>query len=339
MDKINKDNYEAFYLDYLEGNLNELESVSLFNYLDANPELKAELEDDVLEYTLVPDTAHLNSFEKDDLKNFDCLLGEICLNNVNDFIIADLENTISEDKKKELDEFIAKHQLEKEKAYFFATKLKPNNSEVYKHKNELKKKGKIIPLFIKIASVAAVGLMFFNLIGFNNSEEYTLRQSNFALTIDSLNYKFDVNIASHSDSEKITQPTIKKTKFKKDEQGPLNTVEKTKIDSIPPTIEGLDFQNNDIVKEHIKPLIPTDTIGKSINIPMDNDDIAESNTTLDQSNSEIKLVDMYKPITKLTNTYTSLNASYKKSTEESEYQVTNIKIGKFSFERKKKKRK
>ena len=34
MEKITTYNYEAFYLDYLEGNLNENEQVMLFDFLD-----------------------------------------------------------------------------------------------------------------------------------------------------------------------------------------------------------------------------------------------------------------------------------------------------------------
>jgi hypothetical protein len=46
---------------------------------------------------------------------------------------------------------------------------------------------------------------------------------------------------------------------------------------------------------------------------------------------------MYQPITNLTNSYTNLGVSYKKSQPESEYAVTAFSIGKFSFERKKRK--
>ena len=54
MEKITTYNYEAFYLDYLEGNLDENAQVMLFTFLDANPVLKSELEldGDILDFTL-----------------------------------------------------------------------------------------------------------------------------------------------------------------------------------------------------------------------------------------------------------------------------------------------
>ena len=44
MEQLNIHNYEAFYLDFLEGNLNEEETSQLFCFLDENPSLKIEVE-------------------------------------------------------------------------------------------------------------------------------------------------------------------------------------------------------------------------------------------------------------------------------------------------------
>jgi len=336
MEKITRHNYEAFYLDYLEGNLNEIDQTMLFDFLDANLDLKSELEDDVLDYALSSDSTSLNTFEKEELKHFDCLKGEICLNNVNDFIIADLEQDISVEKKVELGQFIIEHELEKEKAYFFSTKLNPDLTEVYDDKAGLKRKGTIIPLFLKIASVAAVALLLFNFIGSNGSEDYSPRQSNFALQIDSLNHKFEFNLANNNTSKSVE---LKEANVRSsDSNGVKNSIHYTevKIDSIQPTIQDMPSLNNDIVIEKIKPLEKDTVVTPIINEEsLFNDDIVRSNPAAEQKDNGIKLVDMYKPITSLTNSYTNLDVSFKKSTEESKYQVTNIKLGKFSFERKK----
>lgn len=45
MDEINLQNYEAWYLDHLEGRLSSVEQRVLRDFLDARPELKAELEE------------------------------------------------------------------------------------------------------------------------------------------------------------------------------------------------------------------------------------------------------------------------------------------------------
>jgi len=336
MENITRHNYEAFYLDYLEGNLNEQDQAVLFDFLDANLDLKSELEDDVLDYTLSSDSTSLNRFEKEELKHFDCLKGEICLNNVNDFIIADLEQDISVEKKVELDQFIIEHQLEKEKTYFFSTKLNADLTEVYDDKEGLKRKGTIIPLFLKIASVAAVALLLFNFMGSNDSENYSPRQSNFALQIDTINHKFEFNLANNNASKKIES---KKNKVRSNDSNGVNNLThytEVKIDSIQPSIQDIPSLNNDIVIEKIKPLEKDTVVTPIINEEsLFNDDIVQSNPAAEQNDNGIKLVDMYKPITSLTNSYTNLDVSYKKSTEDSKYQVTNIKLGKFSFERKK----
>ena len=338
MEKINQHNYEAFYLDYLEGNLGEIEQTMLFNFLDDNLDLKAELEDDILDYTLSSNTDKLTTFEKEDLKHFECLTDEICLNNVNDFIIADLENDISSEKKKELDGFIIEHKLEETKNYFHATKLIPNLTEVYDDKAGLKKKGRIIPLFIKIVSVAAVGVLLFNFIGSTNSEYYSVRQSNFALQIDTLNHKFEINLANNNSDKIVELNTNLPEKNKLNPIDNLPHFAEVKVDSVQSIIENLPNLKNDIAIENIKPIDKDSSVTPLIiEHPKFDDDIVQTKDPKETQDNGIKLIDMYKPITNLTNSYTSLNVSYKKSTKESTYQVTNIKLGKFSFERKRKK--
>ncbi|MBC8005772.1 MAG: hypothetical protein H7X84_09885, partial [Verrucomicrobia bacterium] len=41
--KITRDNYEAFFLDYLEGNLEETLIDQFLDFLEKNPDLKEEL--------------------------------------------------------------------------------------------------------------------------------------------------------------------------------------------------------------------------------------------------------------------------------------------------------
>ena len=43
--KINIFNYEAYYLDYLEGNISEEDAAVLLDFLDKHPELKMEDEE------------------------------------------------------------------------------------------------------------------------------------------------------------------------------------------------------------------------------------------------------------------------------------------------------
>ena len=109
-------------------------------------------------------------------------------------------------------------------------------------------------------------------------------------------------------------------------------------DSIELTIQYLHDVNEDIVIENSKPSVSdTSKTPLIIENPVFNDDIVQATNSTEEKGNGIKLIDMYQPITSLANTCTNLNVSYQKSTDESKYQVINIKLGKFSFERKRNK--
>ncbi len=334
MEKITVHNYEGVYLDYLEGNLNKEGEILLFDYLNDNPELKFELDidNDILNYTLAPNTESLSRFEKEDLKHFDCIENEICLNNVDDFIVAELEGEITKDQKVELNTFINEHDLQTSKEYFYATKLKPNLTEVYQNKTGLKKRGTIIPLFLKISSVAAVGLLMLTLYNqSDHTKKYSPRNGSLALDIDSSNQVFEINkkevdnsnlTASNSKSLKVIQQEI----VEKDttllninnfELSPNQYVEKQKFNIDP-------IEDKEKVE---KQFIPTGD-------PKDQDLAIATPSQIETQSTDIKLVEIYQSVTNLTNSYTDLAVSYKKSTPDSEFKVTSFSIGKFSFERK-----
>jgi len=334
MEKITTYNYEAFYLDYLEGNLGDIEQAMLFDFLNVHPDLKADLEldDDVLTFSLNPDLQSLSKFEKEDLKYFDCKANEICLNNVADFMVAELEGEISADKKIKLSNFITDHALELDKNYFKATKLQVDLTEVYPNKNELKKTALILPLWLKISSVAAVGLLLFNFLGQSpNTAVYTPRQNNFALNIDANVTPFEIKMSNNRSTQKefIASSSNQNEQKVIAKENPNHTDDTTIfiMDSTPDV---------DIVKEEKFNFNQKD---KTPKVEGENDDVAFEDPHQNplKSNNNIKLMDMYKPVTRLTNSYTNLNVSYKKSVPESEYQVTAFSIGKFSFERKRKK--
>ena len=87
MERISIFNYEAFYLDFLEGNLNEEDTALLMAFLEANPDLK--MEDDSLP-TFEAEEFELDDALKNDLKQ--PLIDEaITNNNVEYFMISDAE--------------------------------------------------------------------------------------------------------------------------------------------------------------------------------------------------------------------------------------------------------
>jgi hypothetical protein len=157
---INSTNYEAYYLDFLEGNLSEDMTAQLMAFLAQNPDLVV---DEEMIYLLdfqdnkivFPD---VKSLKVPDLER------EINTQSVENFMIAAVENELETKKQAELTAFIQQNpQLERDFELFRQSKLKADVRIVFPAKNKIKR-GKLIPMFGPFASIAA-GLVLY--ISFN----------------------------------------------------------------------------------------------------------------------------------------------------------------------------
>lgn len=158
MERISIFNYEAFYLDHLEGNLNEEDTAMLLNFLSKHPELALDV-DDLPTLSLQDEAISVPSFEN--LKQVDCDNDPITLINLETFAIANSENQLSEEKEKELTAFISNNEEAKKLvALYQSVKLVPDTSIVYDQKASLKRRT-VIPLW-RYAAIAAsiVGVVF-----------------------------------------------------------------------------------------------------------------------------------------------------------------------------------
>ncbi|MCB9360819.1 MAG: hypothetical protein H6587_04220 [Flavobacteriales bacterium] len=166
MSLINKNNYEAFLLDYMEQNLSADRIAELMLFFEQNPELKNELEG--LEDIALP--AEKIVFDgKNELKK------EV----LEHLMIAEIEGLNTSAESNELKEAIKEDQ-ESEKAFLLyqKTTLKPSTI-VFENKESLKRERKIIPLFWWASSAAAILIAFF-LIRNINTEEARKTQNYFA---------------------------------------------------------------------------------------------------------------------------------------------------------------
>lgn len=152
--KINSENYEAFYLDFLEGNLSVEEAALFSDFMNAHPELK--LEDETLVYIPEVTSEVLEASWKTNLK-IDAFEDPITLQNIELFLIASVENQLSETKKKELNAFLlANPSYQTELGLYQRSKLQADLTQIYANKKGLKKDGGvIIPIFVRYAAVAA----------------------------------------------------------------------------------------------------------------------------------------------------------------------------------------
>nr|WP_319572525.1 hypothetical protein [uncultured Draconibacterium sp.] len=174
MKEINRANYEAYFIDYLEGNLDETMIDSFIAFLKANPDLKQELE--LYEpIALEPEKVAFSNKAELYKSNFD--------NNeaFDNAAIALLEGDLNEAEVKEFKTYLDNHpEKKKQAAAFQKTILTANESIVFENKNKLYKKtpGKTILLWTsRVAAVLILGLVIFNLVNRNNTiEEKTSQQ-------------------------------------------------------------------------------------------------------------------------------------------------------------------
>ncbi len=153
--KINRNNYESFFVDYLEGKLDEKLVDDFIEFLQQNPDLKEELS--LFENISIGReeiTFNKKEFllkEKYDVEHA-----------FNEAAIAVLEEEISTSDKAEFEKYLSNHpEKQKEVDLFRLTKLQADETVVFSKKNKLYKKesGRIILLWsMRVAAVFIVAL-------------------------------------------------------------------------------------------------------------------------------------------------------------------------------------
>ncbi|MCF8217399.1 MAG: hypothetical protein K9I29_03725 [Bacteroidales bacterium] len=136
--RINRNNYEAYMIDYLDGNLTSAQTDELMLFLDENPDIKAEAEG--LDMTVNPvdeqspvydEKAALKQPVTDDS-------GTITEDNYETWFIAFVEGNLSNDEKSHLHTYLNQNpEKQKELELFKATKLQPEEV-TFENKSQLK---------------------------------------------------------------------------------------------------------------------------------------------------------------------------------------------------------
>lgn len=167
---IHIDNYESFYLDYLEGTLSEAERIAFEEFLAAHPELQVDEElvflDDAPE--------KMDPLEKFFLKKEE--VASVSNENLDYLAIGKVENVLSPKEENLFDAHLASNpETQKILTAYQETRLEPV-VVVYPNKEELKEKEIAFvswKLIVGIASAAAIVLLFFQ-VGFNSGKQEKL---------------------------------------------------------------------------------------------------------------------------------------------------------------------
>ncbi|NOR74627.1 MAG: hypothetical protein GQ525_05665 [Draconibacterium sp.] len=159
--EININNYEAYFIDYLERNLDERLVDEFLEFLQQNPDLKEELS--LLEtVSIEPENISFNKKENlfkqklDSEKEF------------NKASVANLEGDISVSDKLELEKYIAEHTEKKRDILLFdKTKLQPDETIIFSKKKRLYHHSTQRNIFVwagRVAAILIIAFAFFTLI-------------------------------------------------------------------------------------------------------------------------------------------------------------------------------
>jgi hypothetical protein len=178
MNEINLHNYEAWFLDYMEGNLTEAQQVLLVAFLKQYPELKEELyafDNEVVLSPALAEMEHKEALKAPHAKDFDTLL------------ISYLEGQLSEVEKKKTEQLLNSNpNIAGAYVLYQKTILEPDYSIVFPDKQKLKKgKGKLVRMYWYSAVAAAACLLIFAL-NFTFNSSYELQDKMVEAPADSL---------------------------------------------------------------------------------------------------------------------------------------------------------
>ncbi|MBN1185092.1 MAG: hypothetical protein JXB49_22590 [Bacteroidales bacterium] len=163
--KINRHNYESFFIDYLDGNLKGKDLSDFKTFLSNNPDLWEELQEFescqlLVSDEIFPDKRHL----KRDIND----ISKISDDNFEEIVIAYYEKDLDEIHETMLQDYLS-HHPEKEKVYSIYSKtfIKPDLTITFNKKSSLKKLSigqKRNRILYAVASAAAILLLVISII-------------------------------------------------------------------------------------------------------------------------------------------------------------------------------
>jgi len=156
--EISRQNYEQYFVDYLDGKLNEKQVGILMSFLEFNPDLKVELAD-IEKMCLAPDETKFS--EKANLLKSETDLSKAAiLKDFEMYCISRIENDIA-DEDEEILQGIIGDDPDREDTYMLyqSTRLMPDESITYPGKARLKKRFVPFPYRIIMPAAAAVAAL------------------------------------------------------------------------------------------------------------------------------------------------------------------------------------
>jgi hypothetical protein len=136
--KITLDNYEAFFLDYFEGNLSPDEKEDVQEFIRQNPATRDQFEEFECVY-LTPDASIQYTNKSQLLKSLPSHGIVVTLENIEEVLISEREGLLDNAEIKALELFISDHpEFARDRELFGLTQVIPDQSIVFSSKDQLK---------------------------------------------------------------------------------------------------------------------------------------------------------------------------------------------------------
>jgi hypothetical protein len=155
---INRNNYEEYFLDWLDGNLDGSLLPSFLHFLEENPDLAAQLRE-MEQLTLSPYCTPQIS-DKTSLKKKVLSQGGISGTNYEEKMVASMEGELSPHELGKLEEFIALNPaLHYDLGLYLKTRLEPDMQVTYPGKEKLKHRPALYINLWRVAAPAAAAVL------------------------------------------------------------------------------------------------------------------------------------------------------------------------------------
>ncbi|MDR0802654.1 hypothetical protein [Fluviicola sp.] len=344
---IHIDNYESYYLDYLEGILPDSGRIAFEEFLAAHPELQ--LEDE--ELVFLDDAPELLSpLEKELLKKEENRI--ISAENLDYFAIGHAENMLSQTENTQLNAYVSKHpEAQKIIEIYQETRLAPH-TVVYENKEDLKRKEIVFVswrLLVAGTSAAAILILFFQLTGGSGSKEKhpnAIANSRPEKSVKGQPGKIQTQGSAIEDSQIIEEQNrvvaVKTIPAQAPEKKVFHTLKETPFAPEPEVIKNQNQLVDNTAQPHHPTILPQvndskQPVAPALNNDMDkapNKDLASNNTG--SSNMKNPIPGITNTISEKTNTSIDFKTGKATETEKGGFF---LKIGKFEISHKASKKK
>ena len=325
MSKINRHNYEEFFLDYHEGNLTGEQKAMVILFIEAN--------DDLLEEFYTFKNVPLEVTEASTMEKSSLYSGPHHSNR-EDYFIGWIEDDLTIEEKIQTRELLDQNPIYAEELDSFKkTKLIPERV-TFVDKGGLKKTGKVIPL-LKYALPAAAAITLFVLLS-NNSIHRDYYPSSLELAevqLFELEKQIGENTKTEHTKEQVIKDYPKETRVKKEErtpEAPIHGVDKRAPEllavDVKKAIQHLPVKPIIDVKEEVKVIEEIPTLLEMVTQMADQKILGTS----EQKATDQPLELLAKGIEKVTKKETEISLAKTTSRKKIEF-----KFGKFEFSRSK----